>query len=75
MEKTAVEFREHDEKRQPLLREIEVERAKLEQKGQTWSEKVEVVSGQLALVDELESRLSATQSALSDAEQKNSRTG
>ncbi|MCB0101137.1 MAG: SMC family ATPase [Anaerolineales bacterium] len=69
-EKTAVEFREHDEKRQPLLREIEVERAKLEQEGADLSEKWEVVSGQLALVDELESQLSAAQSALSDAEQK-----
>jgi len=69
-EKTAVEFREHDEKRQPLLREIEVERAKLEQEGAALSEKWKVVSGQLALVDELESQLSAAQAALSEAENK-----
>jgi DNA repair protein SbcC/Rad50 len=31
MDKVAMQFREHDERRQPLLREIEVEKAKLEQ--------------------------------------------
>lgn len=69
-EKNAAEFREHDEKRQPLLREIEVERAKLEQEGADLSEKWKVVSGQLALVDELESQVSAAQAALSEAENK-----
>lgn len=54
----AVKFREHDEKRQPLLREIEVEKAKLEQEGEELEKQLTVVSGQLSAVDELEKQLS-----------------
>ncbi|MBN8580042.1 MAG: SMC family ATPase [Anaerolineae bacterium] len=70
LDKTAVEFREHDEKRQPLLREIEVEKAKLEQEGEELERQLTVVSGQLAAVGEFEEQLSSAQSALKEAEAK-----
>ncbi|MBN8657589.1 MAG: SMC family ATPase, partial [Anaerolineae bacterium] len=66
----AAEFRDHDEKRQPLLREIEVEKAKLEQEGEDLSGKWKVVSGQLEMVGELEGQLSAAEEALKEAEAK-----
>lgn len=67
-EKIAAEFREHDEKRQPLLREIEVEKARLEQELEGLNKEVAVTEGQLAMAGDLESQLSSTQSALKDAE-------
>jgi exonuclease SbcC len=69
-EKTALEFREHDEKRQPLLREIEVEKARLEQEGEGLSGKWEVISEQLSVISGLEEQLGAAQSALKEAEKK-----
>jgi len=66
----AAEFREHDEKRQPLLREIEVEKAKLEQEGEELSKQWSVVSGQLNAVEELENQLAAAQLNLKEAEDK-----
>jgi exonuclease SbcC len=66
----AAEFREHDEKRQPLLREIEVEKAKLEQEGEELDRKWKVVSGQLEAVGDLENQLAAAQLALKEAEAK-----
>ncbi len=70
LDKTAVEFREHDEKRQPLLREIEVEKAKLEQEGEELERQLTVVSGQLAVVGEFEEQLSSAQASLKEAEAK-----
>ena len=69
-EETALQFREHDEKRQPLLREIEVEKARLEQEGEELSRQWSVVSSQLAVVDELEKQLGAAQSSLKEVEAK-----
>lgn len=69
-EKNASQFREHDEKRQPLLREIEVERAKLEQESEELSKQWAVISEQLAVVGELESQLGEAQDALKEAEAK-----
>lgn len=66
----AAEFREHDEKRQPLLREIEVEKAKLEQEGEELERQLTVVSGQLAAVGDLEEQLSLAQVSLKEAEAK-----
>lgn len=68
--KTAAEFREQDEKRQPLLREIEVEKAKLEQEGEALDKQYSAISEQLSVVGELESQLDAAQAALKDAEGK-----
>ncbi|GMV35463.1 MAG: SMC family ATPase [Chloroflexi bacterium CFX1] len=69
-EKTALEFREHDGKRQPLLREIEVEKTKLEQEGEGLSGKWKAISEQLSAVGELELQLGAAQSSLKEAERK-----
>ncbi|NWF64469.1 MAG: SMC family ATPase [Chloroflexi bacterium] len=66
----AAEFHEHDEKRQPLLREIEVEKAKLEQEGGELSAQKAVISEQLSIASELELQLSAAQSSLKEAEKK-----
>ncbi|MFM8874753.1 MAG: AAA family ATPase [Anaerolineae bacterium] len=66
----AAEFREHDEKRQPLLREIEVEKAKLEQEQEELSKQYSVISDQLSMVSDLEKQLSVTQESLKEAEDK-----
>jgi exonuclease SbcC len=69
-EETALQFREHDEKRQPLLREIEVEKARLEQEKQELEKQWTVVNGLLATVDELEKQLNASKISLQEVEAK-----
>ena len=69
-EETALQFREQDEKRQPLLREIEVEKARLEQEEEELGRKWKVVDEQLEMVGELESKLSAARSSLNEVEVK-----
>src|SRR5690606_6628066 len=67
-EETALQFREHDEKRQPLLREIEVEKARLEQEKQELEKQWTVVNGLLATVDELEKQLNTSKISLQEVE-------
>lgn len=67
-ENNAAQFRGHDEKRQPLLREIEVERAKLEQEREELGKRHAVISDQLSLVDDLEKQLTAAQKTLKETE-------
>lgn len=69
-ENNALQFREHDEKRQPLLREIEVEKAKLEQEGEELGKQWAVISEQLSVLGELESQLGAAEKSLKEAESK-----
>ncbi|GAB4497703.1 MAG: hypothetical protein OHK003_07230 [Anaerolineales bacterium] len=69
-DKTAADFRVQDEKRQPLLREIEVEKAKLELEAEELGKQYSVISGQLAMVEDLESQLAAAQESLNEAEAK-----
>lgn len=69
-DETALQFREHDEKRQPLLREIEVEKARLEQEGEELGRKWKVVSEQLEIVGELEENLKTAQSSMEEVESK-----
>lgn len=69
-EKTAVKFREHDEKRQPLLREIVAEKARLEQELEELRKQSAVISDQLSVVGELEEQLQAAQRSLDEAEEK-----
>ncbi len=69
-ENNAAQFRGHDEKRQPLLREIEVERAKLEQEREELSKRYAAISDQLSLVDDLEKQLTAAQKTLKETEAK-----
>ncbi len=70
MDEIAAQFREHDEKRQPLLREIEVEKAKLNQELDELSRQSSVVSEQLAAVGEFEGQVEEAQKSLKSAEEK-----
>lgn len=67
-ENNAAQFRGHDEKRQPLLREIEVERAKLEQEREELGKRHVAISDQISLVDDLEKQLTAAQKTLKETE-------
>ncbi|HNK63982.1 MAG TPA: SMC family ATPase, partial [Anaerolineales bacterium] len=67
-EETALQFREYDEKRQPLLRLIDVEKAKLEQEGEQLGGKWGEVSAQLDMVADLEEKLVAARSSLMEVE-------
>jgi exonuclease SbcC len=70
LEKTSLEFREHNERRQPLLREIDVEKAKLEQELNTLSEQWTVISEQSSAISGLEEQIEAAQKSLQEAESK-----
>lgn len=69
-EEIALQFREQDEKRQPLLREIEVEKARLEQEGEELGRKWKAVNEQLEMVGELEENLKTAQSSMGEVESK-----
>lgn len=69
-DKTALEFRDHDEKRQPLLRKIEVEKTKLEQEQGVLRDQLSVISDQLSVKDELISQIETAQKSLQEAEEK-----
>jgi exonuclease SbcC len=64
----AAQFREHDEKRQPLLREIAAEQARLEQEQVSLSEQLSVISDQLSVVSGLEGQIEAARQKLADTE-------
>lgn len=66
----AAQFREHDEKRQPLLREIEAEKARLEQELSSLTEQAEAVNSQWKVADELREKIAAAQSALEEITSK-----
>ena len=69
-DKVALEFREHNEQRQPLLREIEVEKAKLEQEREALSRQWEVISEQSSVIGDLEEQIAAAQKSQLEAEEK-----
>ena len=70
MDGIAAQFREHDEKRQPLLREIEVEKAKLEQEHEELSKQFSVISNQLIVVEEIEGQVEEARKSLKIVEEK-----
>lgn len=70
MDQVAAQFREYDEKRQPLLREIEVEKTKLEQELGELGKQYSVISNQLEGMEQLEGQLDAAQKSLDEAEAK-----
>ncbi|MEK6752509.1 MAG: SMC family ATPase [Chloroflexota bacterium] len=70
MDGIAAQFREHDEKRQPLLRKIEVEKAKLEQEFDEISKQSSVISEQLSGVGEFEGQVEEAQKSLKNVEEK-----
>jgi exonuclease SbcC len=65
-----LKFREHDEQRQPLLREIEVEKAKLEQEQNALSSQLSVISEQESVRDELTAKVAEANQLLAEAEEK-----
>ncbi len=69
-EETAQKFREQNELRQPLLREIEVEKAKLEHEFQNLSHQFSVLSEQGVVIGILEEQIKAAQASLKETEEK-----
>ena len=69
-DQVAMEFREHNEQRQPLLREIEVEKAKLEQEFEALNGQLSVISEQSSVVNELKDQVAAAQASLQEVEAK-----
>ena len=70
LDMVAMEFREHDEHRQPLLREIEVEKAKLEQEFDALSNQLSVINEQLSVSSDLEQQIKTAQTSLLEVEAK-----
>jgi exonuclease SbcC len=70
MDQVAAEFRDYDQQRQPLLREIESERARLEQEKTTLYSQHSVISDQSLMINSLETQLVLAQDSLSQAEKK-----
>jgi exonuclease SbcC len=70
LDRTAMEFREHNEQRQPLLREIEVERTKLEQEREVLSNQFSVISEQSLVIVNLEEQIETAQKSLQEVEAK-----
>ncbi|MDO8753275.1 MAG: hypothetical protein Q7J80_05215, partial [Anaerolineales bacterium] len=70
LEKIAAQFRAHDEKRQPLLREIEVEQAKLEQELGVLSSQLSVINEQGSVIGNLEQQIKTVQKSLQEVEAK-----
>ena len=66
----AMEFREHEKERSPLLEKIAVEKAKLEQELGGLSSQFSVVSEQRAVVSDLEQQVKTAQASLQEAETK-----
>ncbi|MCZ2123227.1 MAG: SMC family ATPase [Anaerolineales bacterium] len=70
LENSASAFREHDEKRQPLLREIEVERGKLEQEMKGLKEQEAEIRNQELGIKDLETAIDSAKNFLAEAELK-----
>jgi len=66
----AAQFRFHDDKRQPLLRAIEAERARLEQELSSLEEQSGAIHSQLELAGELERKIEIARHALAETETK-----
>ncbi len=66
----AAQFREHDDQRQPLLRDIEAEKARLEQELAGLSEQSSVISGQLSGISEIQGNIETAQAFLEEVTSK-----
>jgi exonuclease SbcC len=66
----AEQFREHEKRRQPLLEEIAVEKAKLEQEKEALSSQQSAVSEQTSVIEELQEQIEAAKASLIEAEGK-----
>ncbi|RPJ28054.1 MAG: SMC family ATPase [Chloroflexi bacterium] len=67
-EAIASRFREYEKERAPLLEQIAVERARLEQELEGLQEQASATSDQLSLVSDLESQIASTENLLKQAE-------
>ena len=67
LDKVALEFREHESQRQPFLREIDSEKARLEQEQQSLGDQYRMIAQGSSLAGELQEQLQAAQTALEDA--------
>jgi exonuclease SbcC len=66
----AAQFREHDEHRQPLLREIAAERARLEEEQRGLNEQDRLVTEAATTGAELETRIAGARESLAQVEQQ-----
>ncbi len=69
-EQTAGRFHEHDQRRQPLLREIEAERARLEQEKAGLDDQRRLVSNQVSLMDGYQVEVGFARQALLQSESR-----
>ena len=69
-EQIAERFREHDQRRQPLLREIEAERARLEQERSGLERQSSVIREQVSIAAECQAELVTVRQALEQTEAK-----
>ena len=70
MDEAAGQFREHERRRQPLLEEIAVEKARLEQELSVLRNQYSVISEQLPVIGELRGKIEVAKEILADAEKK-----
>ena len=70
MDEIAAQFREHEQRRLPLLEEIAVEKAKLEQENLALSSQQSAISGQVPVIDELQVQIQVAKEALAEADAK-----
>jgi len=70
LDEVAAKFREQDARRQPLMREIEAERARLEQEQTNLRNQSAAINDQAQAVNDYEEMLAAAQKALEQAEEK-----
>jgi exonuclease SbcC len=70
MDEVAAQFREHEKRRQPLLEEIAVEKAKLEQEQAALRNQYSVISDQLPVISELKEKTESAKKSLVDVEGK-----
>jgi len=67
LEETAAQFHEHEARRQPLLREIEAERARLEQEQQTLGQQRDQIDEQASGIQDLETQAESAKQAMKEA--------
>jgi exonuclease SbcC len=69
-DKVAVEFREHEQNRAPLLEKIAAEKARLEEEARSLLVEEEAVNSQQAAVGDLKDEIATAEKALKEAEAK-----
>jgi exonuclease SbcC len=66
----AVQFREHDEQRQPMLREITAEQARLEEEQRGLEEQERTIGEQATAAQDLNDQIKIARTSLAEAEEK-----